>query len=230
MIDIPMGLPDKIVADGPFYETNDDPKLWWRKWHNWEYVKDYWYQQGRRDNGYVLRAMGYPRMADEHEAKYGPGLFTQIDEVMADLDNGALSGMGPEEKKDMLEKLNYFRKEMIGCTDIHPHDRDALLSELDTQMLIIMKSASMDISIADEFDKSVYEQEPSNGVERKRTTLNRLLATDDDERLEQEDVETEDVDIDLDHDDIDDDDDDEGLIEEEEFDVEDELGLGGEQW
>ena len=228
MIDIPMGLPDKIVADGPFYETDDDPKLWWRKWHNWEYVKDYWYQQGRRDNGYVLRAMGYPRMADEHEAKYGPGLFTQIDKVMAELDNGALSGMGPEEKKDMLEKLNYFRQEMIGCTDIHPRDRDTLLSELDTQMLIIMKSASMDISIADEFDKAVYEQEPSNGVERKRTTLNRLLATDDDDHTA-EDMDSDDVIGDSEDDNFDDDEDD-GLIEEEEFDVEDELGLGGEQW
>ena len=228
MIDIPMGLPDKIVADGPFLETDDDPKLWWRKWHNWEYVKDYWYQQGRRDNGYVLRAMGYPRMADEHEAKYGPGLFTQIDKVMADLDNGALSGMVPEEKKDMLEKLNYFRQEMLGCTDIHPLDRDKLLSELDTQMLIIMKSASMDISIADDLDRAVYEQEPSNGVERKRTTLNRLLATDDDEQMEQEDMENEDDEDDTEGDEFDEDE--EGLIEEEEFDVEDELGLGGEQW
>ena len=229
MIDIPMGLPDKIVADGPFYETDDDPKLWWRKWHNWEYVKDYWYQQGRRDNGYVLRGMGYPRMADEHEAKYGPGLFTQIDKTMADLDNGALSGMGPEEKKDMLEKLNYFRQEMLGCTDLHAQNRDKLLSELDAQMLIIMKSASMDISIADDFDKAIYAQEPSNGVERKRTLLNRMLATDDDDQTE-ENAETEDDDGDGEDDDFNDDDDEDGLIEEEEFDVEDELGLGGQQW
>ena len=85
----------------------------------------------------------------------------------------------------------------------------------------------MDISIADEFDKAVYEPEPANGVERKRTTLNRLLATDDDEQMEQEDMESEDIDTDREDDDIDDDD---GLIEEEEFDVEDELGLGGEEW
>jgi Helicase associated domain len=233
MIDIPMGLPDKLVADGPFYETEDDPKLWWRKWHNWDYVKDYWYEQGRRDNGFALRAMGYPKMADEHEAKYGPGLFSQIDKVMADLDNGALSGVGPEEKKDVLEKLNFFRQEMLGCTDIHPRDRDTLLSELDTQMLLIMKSASMDISIADDLDRAVYEQEPSNEVERKRTTLNRLLATDDDEQLENESG-TEEGDDDYgvdDNDDLDNTDaDDDDLIEEEEFDVEDELGLGGEQW
>jgi hypothetical protein len=145
------------------------------------------------------------------------------------LDNGALSGMGPEEKKDMLEKLNYFRQEMLGCTDLHPQNRDKLLSELDTQMLIIMKSASMDISIADDFDKAIYAQEPSNGVERKRTLLNRMLATDDDDQTE-ENAETEDDDGDGEDDDFNDDDDEDGLIEEEEFDVEDELGLGGQQW
>merc|ERR1712151_1043369 len=74
MIDIPMGMPDKIIADGPFFgsaDTDDspdyNPKFWWRRWHNWDYVKDYWYEQGRRDNGFALRKMGYPQMADEHE-------------------------------------------------------------------------------------------------------------------------------------------------------------------
>merc|ERR1711957_1074358 len=74
MVDIPMGLPDKIMEEGPFYETNDDPKLWWRKRHNWDLVADHWYQVGRRDNVFALREMGYPQMADEHEAKYGIGL------------------------------------------------------------------------------------------------------------------------------------------------------------
>lgn len=208
MIDIPMGLPDKLVADGPFMETDDDPKLWWRKWHNWEYVKDYWYQQGRRDNGYALRAMGYPRMADEHEAKYGPGLFSQIDKVMADLDNGGAKRKGPEEKKVLLEQLNYFRQEMLGCSDIHPHERDKILSDLDTQMLIIANDANMDTAIADELDTAAFKHEAANGAEKKASN----------NYEEEEDMEEEEND------------DDRGSLVEEEFDVEDELGLGGEPW
>lgn len=210
MIDIPMGLPDKLVADGPFLETDDDPKLWWRKWHNWDYVKDYWYQQGRRDNGYVLRAMGYPRMADEHEAKYGPGLFSQIDKVMADLDNGGIKGKSPDERKELLEQLNFFRQEMLGCTDIQPQDRDTLLADLDLQMLTIMKDANMDMAIADELDTAAFKHESANGAEKKSRVLNKRIDTEDEEDMEEE------VD--------------EEVIEEEEFDVEDELGLGGEPW
>jgi Helicase associated domain len=218
MIDIPMGLPDKIVADGPFFETDDDPKLWWRKWHNWDYVKDYWYQQGRRDNAYALRAMGYPRMADEHEAKYGPGLFSEIYKVMADLESGTLTHMNSDEKKEMLEKLNFFRQEMQGCTDILPQDRDRLLSEFDSHMRFIVNGPSMDIAMLTEPDSTFMEQESANGTERKAIDLRQLQKSvefiDEEEMLE--------VDENAD-------DDDDGLIEEE-FDVENELGLGEEPW
>lgn len=210
MIDIPMGLPDKIVADGPFVETDDDPKLWWRKWHNWDYVKDYWYQQGRRDNGYVLRAMGYPRMADEHEAKYGPGLLSQIDQVMIALENGSAKTMYSEEKVELLQQLNYFRQEMLGCTDIHPRDRDTLLSDLDTHIMTIIKEEKMDISIADEMETSARQQEMNNGMKNTRSVSSNSSEDDDDEGEEEEDSDS--------------------IFEEQEFDVANELGLGGEKW
>jgi hypothetical protein len=161
MIDIPMGLPDKIIAEGPFVETNDDPKLWWRQWHNWDYVKDYWYQNGRRDNGYVLRAMGYPKMADEHEAKYGPGLFSQINESLRVMENG-IESMTAEEKQELLERLNFFRKELLGCTDIHPQDRDQLVLDLDAHMLTILEDPVVALSaqreLANAVDAEEYEE------------------------------------------------------------------------
>ena len=120
MIDIPMGLPDKIIADGPFFET-DDPKLWWKKWHNWDYVKDYWYAQGRRDNASALRASGYPTLAEEHEAKYGPGMFQQIEELMEELSEG-IEDKTKEEKDAYIERLNYFREEMTGCSRDAPQE------------------------------------------------------------------------------------------------------------
>lgn len=213
MIDIPMGLPDKIVADGPFMETDDDPKLWWRKWHNWDYVKDYWYQQGRRDNAFVLKAMGYPRMATEHEEKYGPGLFSQLDTVMQGLGNVSLKDKSPEEKEDLLVQLNFFRREMLGCTDIHPHDRDKLLSDLDTQMLILMKDSNPELVTDEKLDTLDFKYEAINGKEKNAADYNSTIDTDmnmdADEEVDEEAGNNE---------------------EDEEFDIEDELGLGGEQW
>jgi hypothetical protein len=155
MIDIPMGLPDKIIADGPFLDS-DDPKKWWRKWHNWEYVKDYWYQQGRRDNAYVLRGMGYPQMAAEHEAKYGPGFFQQINATMQELEAGT-EDTTQDEKRQILETLNFYRQEMLGCTDLHPQDRDQLLEDLDFKMLAIMKEGNLDLETEDELVSDDYE-------------------------------------------------------------------------
>ena len=159
MIDLPMGLPEKIMEGGPYYET-DDPKLWWRKWHNWDCVKDYWYETGRRDNAFVLRQAGYNRMADEHEQKYGPGLFRQIEWTMASLaEEGALEKKSLEEKKELLGNLSYYRQEMLGCTDIPVPDRDQMLLDLDDKMLEIMKDQNLDFSAEEEVDDEGTEEE-----------------------------------------------------------------------
>lgn len=158
MIDIPMGLPDKIIADGPFVDT-DDPKLWWRKWHSWDYVADYWYENGRRDNAFVLRGMGYPKMADEHEEKYGPGLFTQIEETLDILESG-----GKVEdvtlKEELLEKLKFYRGELTGCTDTNPQAIEQLLEEIDKQMLQIV-TGKKGGSVEEQFEAAAraYEEE-----------------------------------------------------------------------
>lgn len=166
MIDIPMGMPDKIMTDGPFYDIGDEPKLWWREWHNWEYVREYWYQQGRRDNAYALRKMGYPRMADEHEAKYGPGLFAQINRVLQELENTNMEYKTLEERRDYLEQLSYFRQEMLGCTDIHPIEREKLIAEFDTQMLVIVKDTELDLSFELPEDSVEIDYKETNGVEQ----------------------------------------------------------------
>jgi hypothetical protein len=189
MIDIPMGLPDKIIADGPFYDSAD-PKHWWRRWHNWEYVKDYWYQQGRRDNAFVLRGMGYPRMAAEHEARYGPGLFAQMEETLQVIEAG-IGGKSIEEKKEILAKLSYYRQEMLGCTDIHAQDVENTLADLDAHMLTIIKDADLDYplddqAVDDEFE--VEEDESEEVVEEEEGEDE----DDEDEFYEEEEFELED--------------------------------------
>ncbi len=158
MIDIPMGLPDKIIADGPYVDT-EDPKLWWRKWHNWDHVADYWYENGRRDNAFVLRGMGYPKMADEHEEKYGPGLFTQIEETLDLLESGTTIA-DASQKEEVLEKLKYYRVELAGCTDTNPQAIEKLVEEIDIHMLQLV-TGKKGGSVAEQFEAAAlaYEEE-----------------------------------------------------------------------
>jgi hypothetical protein len=217
MIDIPMGLPDKIIADGPFFET-DDPKLWWKKWHNWDYVKDYWYAQGRRDNAFALRASGYPTLAEEHEAKYGPGMFQQIEEVMNELSEG-IEDKTKEEKDAYIERLNHFREEMTGCRDIHPKKRKILLEELDTAMLALMTDGKLETvteETLEQFQEIHKEQDEFDAVVEEPIQIDPAdygAAVDDIDDFEGE-VEEEDLEVD-----------EEDLDDEFVFDIEDELGL-----
>jgi hypothetical protein len=160
MIDIPMGLPDKIIADGPFFDS-DEPKHWWRKWHNWEYVEDYWYQNGRRDNAFVLRGMGYPQMADEHQEKYGPGLFTEIEGTLDRLEDGEPVTTA-EEKEELIGNLKYYRGELSGCADIHAQDLEKLVEDIDIHILQLVtgkKGASIEELSEAALQMQIDEQE-----------------------------------------------------------------------
>lgn len=167
MIDIPMGLPDKIIADGPFFDS-DDPKHWWRKWHNWEYVEDYWYQNGRRDNAFVLRGMGYPQMADEHEEKYGPGLFTVMQGTLERLENGEPVTTA-EEKEEFISKLKYYRGELAGCSDLHPTDLEQCVEDIDIHILQLVtgkRGASIEELSEAAMQMQIDEQELLEGEDR----------------------------------------------------------------
>jgi hypothetical protein len=214
MIEIPMGLPDKIIADGPFFET-DDPKLWWRKWHNWEYVQDYWYQNGRRDNVYILRGMGYPEMAAEHEEKYGPGLFTQIEGTMDQLQDGA-KAKSAKEKEELVEKLKFFRNELVGCTDIHSLDLDQLIEDIDVQLLELMtgkKGGSVEEAMEaalEEYEEEVVKEEYEEKYEEEEKE-EKYEEEEKEEKYKEEEKEEKYK---------------EEEVEEEDFNIEDELGLG----
>lgn len=218
MIDIPMGLPDKLIADGPFFET-EDPKLWWRQYHNWDYVKDYWYAQGRRDNAFVLRAMGYPTLADEHEAKYGPGMFQQIDELMRELGEG-IDDKSKEEKDAYIERLNYFREEMVGCRDVRGKKRKKLLEDLDTAILALMTEGKIE-SVTKGLKYTVEDDEDYDDVEEEELAAEYEIDEgeydEDDEDEDEEELE------------IDDDDEDEFEIEDDDFGIKNELGLDQEE-
>mmetsp|Transcript_1703 Transcript_1703/g.1963 ORF Transcript_1703/g.1963 Transcript_1703/m.1963 type:complete len:825 (-) Transcript_1703:100-2574(-) len=180
MIDIPMGLPDKIIADGPFFET-DNPKLWWRKWHSWDHVKDYWYEQGRRDNAFVLRGMGYPQLAEEHEAKYGPGLFSKIEALMNEMEEDK-DEASKETKTAWLQQLTMFQEEFDGCKDMQPTERKAMAESLDTAILSLTAEKSEELLGETSSDEEYYEEDEEYEYE-------------DEEYEEEEEVEEEEVEL-----------------------------------
>jgi len=168
MIDIPMGLPEKIYAEGPFHDS-DDPRLWWRKYHSWEMVEDYWYQNGRRDNAFILRGMGYPQMAAEHEEKYGPGLFERIETTLDRLEKGD-PVKDAEEKEELMETLKYYRDELAGCKDIHPKNLERLVEDIDIHILQLvtgkkgssieeLSEAAMEMNYEEEYVEKEEEEE-----------------------------------------------------------------------
>lgn len=115
--EFPMGLPDKIMADGPFHVSND-PRQWWREWHNWDYVADIWHSMGTKDRAVALRKGGYPRMADEHREKYGPGLFDQIDDYLKNIlqevgEEGLEEMIGPDDAKVFYQAVDQFDQLII---------------------------------------------------------------------------------------------------------------------
>lgn len=195
MIDIPMGLPEKIIADGPFFET-DNPKMWWRKWHNWDYVQDYWYQQGRRDNAYVLRESGYPQMAAEHEAKYGPGLLTLLNETMIDLQNNGFEGR--DDLVGLHEKIEFFRAEMTDCADIPEPQKKQLLEDMDSYLFSLSTGSDVSQGEEDEYEYDEVDEDESNQFEAPEVVEEDISNLGDAEEFE---------------------------LLEDEFDVEDELGL-----
>mmetsp|Transcript_15027 Transcript_15027/g.32751 ORF Transcript_15027/g.32751 Transcript_15027/m.32751 type:complete len:1119 (-) Transcript_15027:240-3596(-) len=203
--ELPMGFPEKIMANGPYFES-DDPKQWWRRWHNWDDVKDLWYEMGRRDNAYVLRLSGYPKMAEEHEAKYGPGLFTQIENTMSPLrEEGALKRLSVDEKKELLSTINYYKEELAGCTDLDHEELDEMILEFDETMLQIMNDEDLEMSMENEEDDD-QDDEGEGGEEDEEYEYEYEY------EYEEYEVETE---VEVEEEDA----------EEEDFDVEGELGL-----
>eukprot|EP00934_Nitzschia_sp_Nitz4_P009306 Nitzschia sp. Nitz4//scaffold96_size78090//9547//11821//NITZ4_005484-RA/size78090-augustus-gene-0.11-mRNA-1//-1//CDS//3329560543//9296//frame0 len=123
-----MSMITESLFDGP-NPAPEDPRQWWRKWHSWDHVERVWYGRGRRDNAFVLRRLGFPELADEHEHKYGPGLFSQMNDTFATLQKR--SKLSRQERDDYLEAMDFYRVELDGCTDLSEEELESLLGELD---------------------------------------------------------------------------------------------------
>ena len=75
--EIPSALIEKIFENGAVDDT-DDPKNWYKRYYDWNYVKDLWYDLGCRDRAFALHRAGYPTLAEEHAEQYGTGYYDDL--------------------------------------------------------------------------------------------------------------------------------------------------------
>jgi hypothetical protein len=181
----PPGLVDKLLADGPFYPT-EDPRMYWKRYHNWDYVKDHWYAYGVRDNAFRLRRNGWPLLADEHEEKYGPGLYEQLDAVFAELEAGATKKGGEKVKQEYLKKLQYFRDEIAGSNEMFKDELDALLQKIDDHTLSLMTNGKKITVTEEKFADSGFGFEVEE--EYVEDVIDEGLEDDNDDAIDEDDL------------------------------------------
>lgn len=95
----PVGTTEEILSEGPW---GKDPNKY-SSWYNWDVVKDYWYEEGIQDPAAYLRYLGFPKLADDHEEKYGKSTIKQLE----DLDEKVkeYEDMSDEEYNALLEPI-----------------------------------------------------------------------------------------------------------------------------
>lgn len=113
----PLGLPEKIMAMGP--DENGS-------WYNYEYIKEFYGDgPGQLYNvADVMRDMGFPILAEEHEDKYGQSAWRKIWLLKDQLDS---AGMTEEEyKKEWDRGIEEISKEMIAEFDDWKEDTETI--------------------------------------------------------------------------------------------------------
>jgi hypothetical protein len=102
---VPLGLPEKMLADGP----NGPPEKL-SSWYNYEYVREFYDPQpgsaidvltGAAD---YMRARGFHHLAAEHEEKYGQSHFRQLELLEEKFENQEITQDEWDLEIDRIEK------------------------------------------------------------------------------------------------------------------------------
>ena len=149
--ELPFGFIDKIISQGPFEDVpDDDPKNWWRVWYSWDTVADMWRAKGSSDRAAALRRQGFYKLADEHEAQNGPGLFKQIDNyldaLLADIEAGSV--MKNVGKKDLQESIKFLEviDDLRGRWDNHTYMEWAVMRNVTAKPALYMYTELSELS------------------------------------------------------------------------------------
>lgn len=95
---VPLGLPERMLADGP----NGPPEKL-SSWYNYEYVREFHERPGALTGvADWMRDIGFHKLADEHEDKYGMSHYRQLCIMNEKLENKEMS----QEEWDMeIERI-----------------------------------------------------------------------------------------------------------------------------
>jgi len=84
---VPLGLPERMLADGP---DGSPERL--SSWYNYEYVREFHERPGAlTDVADWMRDIGFHRLAEEHERKYGRSHYRQLFLLKEKLDRKEIS-------------------------------------------------------------------------------------------------------------------------------------------
>lgn len=237
--EMPPTLIEKIFENGAVIET-DDPKQWYKRYYDWEYVKDLWYDLGCRDRAFALHRAGYPELAAEHASKYGTGYYDDLLIMLDELHDltsklGTLDALDDARKSEYIARLLGWREKIAGTCDFSNEEQVEIDERIDDYLADIMNDAEE----IPEPDTGAIDTEPVDSFEDDGVVYEEAVVEDIDtaqyENVEVEEGgdETNGDATEYEYEYVDDDIDENETFEDEDLDyevaaisVEDELGLG----
>jgi len=156
--EMPPTLMEQIFENGPITE-DDDPQLWYKRYYDWEYVKDIWYELGCRDRAFALERRGYPITAAEHAENYGTGYYVDLLEMMDELKEITpvqFDNLEEKARTDLEDRLQTWREKLEITIDF---DEEEVGNMTDV----------IDYYLAEPDDRLPDEIEPGDGVEAEDT-------------------------------------------------------------
>lgn len=150
--DPPEGLYEGIMRGGPLFNPERGEDVF-RMYHNWEYVKDLWYELGCRDRATMLNRTGYATLAAEHQEKYGPGMYKLMDVAFEEL-KGDGATKSEASRRDYVSKLLFWRDEMLVSIDTTRREIKSRTRVIDAWLDVLLKPS--------EREDSGYDGEPNN--------------------------------------------------------------------
>lgn len=140
--EMPPTLIERIFESGPVNDT-DDPKQWYKRYYDWEYVKDIWYDLGCRDRAFALHRAGYPELATEHAEKYGTGFYDDLLIMLDELHDltkelGTLDTLDAPRKKEYIARLLAWREKLAGTCDFSNEEQVEIDERIDEYLADIL--------------------------------------------------------------------------------------------
>ena len=163
--EMPPTLIEKMFENGPVSE-NDDPKQWYKRYYDWDYVKDIWYDLGCRDRAFALHRSGYPQLAEEHAAKYGTGFYDDLLIMLDELHDktkeyGTLDKLSAPMKKEYTAKLQEWREKIAGTCDFSNEEQVDIDERMDDYLADMMNEAEENLDA----EAATMEDEPEDSFE-----------------------------------------------------------------